>query len=58
MSKKIGRPTIKNKKEQLNLTINKELNETLEKFAEENGLSKSEYIEYLIKKDKNKDQIS
>jgi predicted HicB family RNase H-like nuclease len=51
MAKKIGRPTIKNKKEQLNLTVNKDLNEALEKFAEENGLSKSEYIEHLIKKD-------
>jgi predicted HicB family RNase H-like nuclease len=51
MSKKIGRPTIKNKKEQLNLTVNKELNVALTEFAEENGLSKSEYIEYLIKKD-------
>jgi len=51
MSKKIGRPTIKNKKEQLNLTVNKDLNEILEKFAEDNNLSKSEYIEYLIKQD-------
>jgi predicted HicB family RNase H-like nuclease len=51
MAKKIGRPTIKNKKEQLNLTVNKELNVALTEFAEENGLSKSEYIEYLIKQD-------
>jgi len=44
----------KDKKRTMSITINKELNEILEKFAEENGLSKSEYIEYLIKKDKNK----
>lgn len=51
MKKKIGRPKVKDKREQLNLTINKELNEVLEKFLEEKGLTKSEYIEYLIKKD-------
>jgi len=44
----------KDKKRTMSITINKELNETLEKFTEENELSKSEYIEYLIKKDKNK----
>jgi len=44
----------KDEKRTMSITINKELNETLEKFTEENGLSKSEYIEYLIKKDKNK----
>jgi len=44
----------KDKKRSMSITINKELNETLEKFAEDNGLSKSEYIEYLIKKDQKK----
>ncbi len=52
MTKKIGRPKSKNPKKQLNLTINKELNIALSEFTEENGLSKSEYIEYLIKKNK------
>ena len=57
MSKKIGRPKVKNKRKQLNLTINKDLNKILEKFAEDNNLSKSEYIEYLIKKDIGNEQI-
>jgi hypothetical protein len=44
----------KDKKRTMSITVNKDLNEVLEKFAEENGLSKSEYIEYLIKKDQKK----
>ena len=48
---KTGRPKSKNPKKQLNLTINEELNVALTEFTEDNGLSKSEYIEYLIKKD-------
>lgn len=49
----MGRPKIKDKKITMSLTINEMLNEKLEKYLEEKKLSKSEYIEYLIKKDKN-----
>ena len=48
----MGRPKLKDKKVPLSVTINAELNEKLEKFLIEKKLSKSEYIEYLIKKDK------
>jgi len=52
---KIGRPKKENPKEQLNITIKKELNEILNEFVDKNNLSKSEYIEYLIRIDmKNK----
>jgi len=47
------RPKIKDKKITMSLTINELLNEKLEKYLEEKKLSKSEYIENLIKKDKN-----
>ena len=36
----------------ISITINEQLNEKLDKFLEDKKLSKSEYIEYLIKKDK------
>ena len=49
--KKIGRPKKENPKEQLNITIKKELNEILGDFVDKNNLSKSEYIEHLIKTD-------
>lgn len=48
----------KDKKRTMSITINKELNEILEKFAEDNGLSKSEYIEFLIKQDKLKKPLN
>jgi metal-responsive CopG/Arc/MetJ family transcriptional regulator len=43
---------IKPKKKSIGITIDKELNEKLEKYLKEKKLSKSEYIEFLIKKDK------
>ena len=46
----MGRPKIENKKVSISVTINEKLNEKLDKFLEEKKLSKSEYIEYLIKK--------
>jgi hypothetical protein len=49
------RPKIKDKKITMSLTINELLNEKLNKYLEEKKLSKSEYIENLIKKDKNID---
>ena len=54
----MGRPKIKNKKISISLTINEELNIKLDKFLEEKKLSKSEYIEYLIKNDKNNRPIT
>jgi len=41
----------KDKKRTMSITVNKDLNEDLEKFLIDNNLSKSEYVEYLIKKD-------
>ena len=45
----IGRPKLKNKKENISLTINKELIEILNNYLEDKNLNKSEYIEILIK---------
>ena len=49
----MGRYKSSNKKVIMSLTINKLLNDILEKYIENKKLSKSEYIEYLIKKEKN-----
>lgn len=48
----MGRPKLKDKKVSISVTINEELNEKLDEFLKIKKLSKSEYIEYLIKKDK------
>lgn len=45
------RPKIKDKKVTMSITINDIVNEKLEKYLEVKRLSKSEYIENLIKKD-------
>ena len=50
----MGRPKIENHKKSISLSINKELDEILDKLLEEKGVSKSKYIEYLIRKEKNK----
>ena len=47
----IGRPRIKNKKQNISLTINKELMLIFNKFIEEKKITKSEYIEYLLTKE-------
>ena len=47
------RPKIKDKKITMSLTINEILNDKLDKYLNEKKLSKSEYIENLIKKNKN-----
>ena len=47
----MGRPTIKDKKKNLSISVNIELDEMLDKLCEEKKISKSKYIEYLIKKD-------
>jgi len=46
----MGRPKIKDKKVSISVTINEKLNQELDKFLVDNNLSKSEYIEYLIKR--------
>jgi len=51
----MGRPKIKDKKVVMSITINELLNEKLDKYIGEKKLSKSEYVEYLIKKDIHKD---
>jgi hypothetical protein len=50
----MARPKIENEKKKNSLTINEELNDILEKLVKEKGISKSKYIEYLIKNDKEK----
>lgn len=51
MSKNIGRPKVKNKKKNISLTINIDLDDTLTDFLKDKDLSKSQYLEYLIRKD-------
>lgn len=50
----IGRPKIKDKKKNISLSINIELDEIFEKFVKEKKLTKSEYVEYLLKKEMSK----
>ena len=47
----MGRPKISKKKIVISLTINEELDQLLDKVVDEKKLSKSQYIEDLIKKD-------
>lgn len=53
----IGRPKIKNKKENISLTINKELIEILNNYLEDKILTKSEYVEILLNKEIKKNNI-
>lgn len=47
----MGRPKIKEKRKSLSLSINIEIDELLEKICEKKGVNKSKYIEFLIKKE-------
>ena len=47
----IGRPKIKNKKKNTSLSINIELDDVLTEFLKDKDLTKSQYVEYLIKQD-------
>jgi hypothetical protein len=47
----MARPKTENHKKSLSVSINAELDEILEKICEEKNINKSQYIEYLIKKD-------
>lgn len=51
----MGRPNIKDKKKSISLSINIELDELLNKICEEKNISKSKYIEYIIKKEMKKE---
>lgn len=50
----MGRPTIKNKKRSLSVSINIELDEILNEICDDKKINKSKYIEHLIKKEMNK----
>jgi metal-responsive CopG/Arc/MetJ family transcriptional regulator len=47
----IGRPKIKNKKENISLSLNKELISILDEYLKNKNINKSEYVEYLLKKE-------
>jgi metal-responsive CopG/Arc/MetJ family transcriptional regulator len=47
----IGRPKIKNKKQNISLTINKELMTIFNKFVEEKKITRSEFLDYLLNKE-------
>lgn len=49
----MARPRKIKKKKSLSITINEELNDSVNLLIEKQKLSKSEYIEYLLRKDKN-----
>jgi metal-responsive CopG/Arc/MetJ family transcriptional regulator len=51
----MGRPKIKkdDQRKNLSVSINIELDKELDKLCEEKNISKSQYIEFLIKKDIN-----
>ena len=50
----IGRPKIKNKKKNISLSINIELDKFFSDFVKEKKVTKSEYVEYLLKKEMSK----
>jgi predicted DNA-binding protein len=51
----MGRPKLKDKKKSISLSINIELDELLNKLCEEKNISKSKYVEYIIKKEMKKE---
>jgi hypothetical protein len=51
MKKNIGRPKIKNKKENISLSINSEIDNILTEYIKDKNITKSQYVEYLIKKE-------
>lgn len=53
----MSRPKITNQKRAISLSINKELDDILDKICEEKGINKSKYIEHLIKKEMKNEQI-
>ena len=55
---KIGRPKVKNKKKNLSLSINNELDDILTNFLNDKDFTKSQYVENLIKEDMKKRGLS
>ena len=53
----MGRPKISDKKKSLSISINIELDEILDKLCQKKNVNKSKYIEYLIKKDIENNEI-
>ena len=53
----MGRPKITDKKKNISLSINIELDELLDKLIIDKKVSKSQYIEHLIKKEMKKESI-
>lgn len=53
----MSRPKTTNKKKSISLSINIELDKILDELIKEKGVSKSQYIEYLIKKEINKNDL-
>jgi len=53
----MGRPTIKEKKKNLSVSINIELDKLLDNLCKEKNINKSKYIEYLIKKEIGKEKL-
>lgn len=47
----IGRPKIKNKKKNTSLSIDIEIDDVLTEFLKDKKLTKSQYVEFLIKQD-------
>ena len=47
----MSRPKTENHKKSLSVSINTKLDEILVKICEEKNINKSQYIEYLIKKE-------
>ena len=52
--RKIGRPKVKNKKENISLSINTQIDNMLTEYLKDKDMTKSQYVEYLIKKDQQK----
>jgi len=47
----MSRPKIKNKKKSISLSINIEIDDILTELVKNKNITKSEYLEYLIKKE-------
>jgi hypothetical protein len=50
--RKIGRPKVKNRKENISLSINTQIDDILTEYLKDKDMTKSQYVEHLIKKDR------
>lgn len=53
----MARPKIRNKKKNISLSINIEIDDILTELVKDKNITKSEYLEYLIKKEINKSNV-